>query len=318
MLAGDAAVRHALEVAVGRDSVVAGEDQVLHQLRRAVALGRERGGLDAVLERLFSIALRAGREARSWRPGSTRSLADVALEAIGAHGVPIHGAAVLVVGAGSMGRVAARAVRAAGGDLAIASRTEEAARDLGDALAARTVPIDPGTGIGRYAAVIVALAGPWQINRDTVRALGAASTRVVDLSVPLAIPDSLRRLLGDRLRTADDLARATTPAGAPADPRYERRVDALIETAAEGFQRWLDGRAAGVAASELQRMADTEREVELAALWRRIPDLDPDARAAIDGMARNLTDRLLREPLEQLGRDRDGRAERAVREAFSL
>ncbi len=49
-----------------------------------------------------------------------------------------------------------------------------------------------------------------------------------------------------------------------------------------------------------------------------MPDLEPEARAAIDGMARHLARRLLREPLERLGRDADGRDEQAVRDLFAL
>ena len=66
------------------------------------------------------------------------------------------------------------------------------------------------------------------------------------------------------------------------------------------------------------KRADREREAELAALWRRFPDLEPEARDAIEGMTRHLADRLLREPLERLGRDPDGRDERAVRDIFAL
>jgi hypothetical protein len=35
-------------------------------------------------------------------------------------------------------------------------------------------------------------------------------------------------------------------------------------------------------------------------------------------MTRHLAERLLREPLERLGRDADGRTERAVRDVFAL
>jgi glutamyl-tRNA reductase len=64
--------------------------------------------------------------------------------------------------------------------------------------------------------------------------------------------------------------------------------------------------------------ADRAREAELAALWRRFPDLEPEARDAIEGMTRHLADRLLREPLERLGRDADGRDGRAIRDIFAL
>ena len=53
-------------------------------------------------------------------------------------------------------------------------------------------------------------------------------------------------------------------------------------------------------------------------LWRRFPDLEPQARDAIEGMTRHLANRLLREPLERLGRDADGRDERAIRDIFAL
>jgi glutamyl-tRNA reductase len=76
-----------------------------------------------------------------------------------------------------------------------------------------------------------------------------------------------------------------------------------------------DGRAA---AEALIKRADREREAELAVLWRRLPDLQPEARDAIEGMTRHLARRLLREPLERLGRDSDGHDERAVRDIFAL
>ena len=64
--------------------------------------------------------------------------------------------------------------------------------------------------------------------------------------------------------------------------------------------------------------ADRQREAELTALWQRLPGLEPEAREAIEAMTQHLATRLLREPLERLGRDADGRDERAVRDLFSL
>ena len=81
-LVGDAAARHAIEVAVGRDSVVVGEDQVLHQVRESVEAARRAGRLDPASSASSRCALQAGRQARSLAPGPSRSLADVALAAI--------------------------------------------------------------------------------------------------------------------------------------------------------------------------------------------------------------------------------------------
>ena len=78
-LMGEQAVHHAMSVAVGRDSVVVGEDQILHQLRASVNAARAAGTLDPALERLFALALQAGRRARSWRRIRTYGLRRSAL-----------------------------------------------------------------------------------------------------------------------------------------------------------------------------------------------------------------------------------------------
>ena len=79
-LEGLAAARHLFTVAAGLDSVVVGEDQILHQLRECLSdrhvpgaalcpvdVGSHQAGatgLDPVLERLFQVALHLGRETR--------------------------------------------------------------------------------------------------------------------------------------------------------------------------------------------------------------------------------------------------------------
>jgi glutamyl-tRNA reductase len=96
------------------------------------------------------------------------------------------------------------------------------------------------------------------------------------------------------------------------------RLDRLIEGTTREIQAWLDGHARRAAAAALTERSDDVRAAVLAGLWRELPDLDSDAREAIDQMTRHLAAQLLREPLERLGRDVDGRTESAVREVFAL
>ena len=315
-LIGEQAARHAMSVAVGLDSVVVGEDQILHQLRATVDAARAAGTLDPDLERLFALALQAGRRARSWRQVPARSLADVALASIERQAGPIAGRDVLIVGAGRMGRLATRAAVAAKASVAVANRSADTAASLAASAGARIEAFDPEARIGSYAGVVVALAGPWPIGAVTIDALARSATVVVDLSVPAAAPASLAQLLGARLITADALA--LTDVGPAAHDGSSARLDALVDRSTAEFVAWLEGRDARAAAEALVRHADRAREAELAALWRRLPDLEPEARDAIEGMTRHLADRLLREPLERLGRDTDGRNERAVRDLFAL
>jgi glutamyl-tRNA reductase len=316
VLTGEEAVRHAMTVAVGRDSVVLGEDQILHQLRASVDAVRTAGSLDPALERLFALALHAGRRARSWRQGPTRSLADVALASIERQAGPMHGRDLLVVGAGKMGRLAVRAATAAGARVAVANRSADRGAALAASTGARTETFDPDVRVGGFAGVVVALAGRWSIGAAAMDAIVKGATVVVDLSVPPAVPAGLAAKLGGRLVTADDLAR--TDVGPAASDSSSARLDTLVDRSTAEFVAWLDGRDARATAEALVKRADHEREVELAALWRRLPDLAPETRDVIEGMTRHLADRLLREPLERLGRDADGREGRAIREIFAL
>jgi glutamyl-tRNA reductase len=306
-----------MTVAVGRDSVVIGEDQILHQLRESVDSVRTRGHLDPVLERLFAIGLRAGRRARSWRDGKGRSLADVAIAAIERGSGPLGGREILIVGAGKMGGLSVAAGGAAGASVSIANRSPAGAIAIAARSGARIDAFDPGAAIDRYAAVIVALGGPWTIGPATMDALDASETIIVDLSVPAAVPTMLVERIGPRLISADDLAVAESDSAGP-NTRSIARLDALVDEATSEYRSWLeigDGRAAAAA---LAARADRDRHAELDQLWRQLPDLDARAREAIELMSGHLARRLLREPLERLGHDHDGRHERAARELFGL
>jgi glutamyl-tRNA reductase len=316
VLTGEAAVRHAITVAVGRDSVVMGEDQVLHQVRVSIDTARAADALDPALERLFALALRAGRRARTWRPGPQRSLADLALAAIEQQAGTIRDREVLVVGAGRMGRLAAAAVARSGAVVAIANRSHAGAEALATATRGRVEAFDPGDAAGRFAGVVVALGGSWPLSPGTADAFAASSTVVVDLSVPAAVPPGLARRLGTRLVTADALA-LVPPEPEPAGG-FTGRLDSLIDETSAAFDAWQAGHAGRRAADALVTRADREREAELAVLWRRLPELDPEARDAIERMTRHLAERLLRDPLERLGRDTTGTTEQAVRDLFAL
>jgi glutamyl-tRNA reductase len=228
----------------------------------------------------------------------------------------IRGRDVLVVGAGKMGRLAARAAVAAGATVAVANRSASGAAALAASTGARIEAFDPEARIGGFAGIVVALAGPWPIGAATIDALAKSATVVVDLSVPAAVPVSLAESLDGRLITADALALADI--GPSARDGSAARLETLVERLTGEFVDWLRGREGRSAAEALRERADRQREAELAALWRRFPDLEPEARDAIEGMTRHLADRLLREPLERLGRDTDGRDGRAIRDIFAL
>jgi glutamyl-tRNA reductase len=314
-LAGTDAARHLVRLAVGLESAVVAEDQVLHQLRRAMAEARSCGTLPLVVDRLADLALRSGRRARTWLPPGDRGLAE---QAFGTLPVPAQDQApapVLVVGAGEMGARIVRAAARRGLPLVVASRTPERAAALAAGHGGRAVPFDPGPQVlGGAACVVVALAGRWPLARPSIAALVEAETHIVDLSAPSALEPALARQLGPRLTTIDDLAvRAAAPSR-----RLLERLERLVEETLADWHAWAAADRRRDLAQLLAERAEEVRQAELGALWRRLPDLEPDDRLEVERMARHLAERLLREPLEVLGGgDDEGRA-RAARELFRL
>ncbi|MDQ3937730.1 MAG: hypothetical protein M3253_03510 [Chloroflexota bacterium] len=315
MVVGTHAVRHLIRLAVGRDSAIVAEDQLLHQLRAAVQHARASGPLAPGLDTLLDLCLSAGRRARSWLPASRPSLVDVALErVIGRRAAPP--AAVLVVGAGEMGRRAASALRARGGSVMVASRTPERSMALAAEVGGESVPFDPGDElIADLAGVVIALAGRWQIDDRTALALRRSGCWLVDLSAPPAITAELAVPLGRRLTSIDELAGVGGP---PPSRRLIDRLDTLVEDTVWRYEAWVGREAQRSAARALAEKAAAARSVELNELWQRIPGLDARQRQEVELMADHLTRRLLREPLEQLHADADGRHAAAARELFRL
>ncbi len=309
------AVRHLISVACGLDSVVFGEDQILHQVRTCLAERHAGAPLDPVLDRLFQAALRAGRRAHTWFDGSPRSLADVALDRIARTAGPLAGRTVLVAGVGRMGRLAAFAAHRRGARVVITNRTHERAATLAAEVGGRAIPFAVDGVLPPLAGAIVALAGPWRPGAVDAAALAASSTEVVDLSSPPSVPEDLQAALGPRFTSVDDLTVA--PEFEPQD-RLRRRLEGLVSETGREYCQWLRARDVVPVIQAVADGAETLRRSEVDWLLHRLPDLTEDERAVVEQMSHRLIVALLHAPLTALHDDDAGSLERAARDLFGV
>lgn len=329
-LEGLATTRHLFSVAAGLDSVVVGEDQILHQLREGLSDRHVPGaarcpeqigsgdastiGLHPVLERLFQVALHLGRETRSWREGPPRSLADVALGRILPATGPLDGRRVLVVGAGRMARLAALAAAREGARVLVANRSGDRAAALAWDANGEPAAFGPEAPLPAVDAVILAIAARWPLSAEARADLLAGPAPVVDLSSPPAIDPDLRAALGSRYTSVDDLARS------PHDEvrrRLSVRFERALDAAEASFVGWVRARASVPAIQALANHAETRRQEELDRLFRRL-ELDDHEREQVAQMSQRLVAGLLHAPLVTLREDGSGDLERAARTLFSL
>ena len=330
------AVRHLFAVAAGLDSIVVGEDQILHQLRDCLSErhlagfdqagvagqpGRHEtmpeaapGALQPTLDRLFQIALHVGRRSRAWREGPLRSLADVALDRLASEVGSLRGREVLIVGAGRMSRLTALTAARREAHVIVTNRSVDRAAALAADVDGSSVPFGQ-VGPADIAGVVVALAGPWALLPGSARSLIGSGVPVVDLSSPPALSPDLRNALGQQFVSVDDIARG--PEEVVRD-RIGRRIERLIDEADTEFSHWVGGRGAVPAIRALTEHAEARRVEEVDRLLRRMPHIGEHDRDLVDQMSRRLVAGLLHSPLATLREDESGEHERAARDLFAL
>jgi glutamyl-tRNA reductase len=292
---------------------VLGEDQILHQIRRALEDRRAAGPLDRNLDRLFQVALQTGREAHQWFGGEHRSLGDVALDEIEQRRGPLVGQRVLVVGAGSMGRIAAVAAARRGVEVVVTNRSAERAESLAAAVGGSALRW--GDQVPDVAGVVVALSGAWPVPDSDGRRLVERAAAVVDLSSPPAVPDELQLALQTSFVSVDDLAWGF---GTALPDELRDRLEDLVSDAGRQFCRWLRARESRPAIKAMTDAVERRRRAEVDWLLRRMPDLSDDEVALVERMSGRLVGGIMHGPLSALRLDESGDLGRAARELFGV
>jgi glutamyl-tRNA reductase len=294
--------------------MVVGETQVLGQLRAAYALAREEGTVGRALHPVAQRALRVGKRVHS-ETGIDRagaSLVTVALaraeERIGS----LTGRPVLVVGAGSMGALAATTIARLGAQVVVGSRTQASAARLAGSVGGRAAPLGQLPAELAAADVLVTCTGASGFVVGTDVVAGAMAERagrplaVVDLALPrdvdpgvAALPGvhlvDLALLQGENNRALLQGERAAGD-GSPVAADDITAAHALVE--AETALLRAERQAAEVAptVSALRSQAAGVVDAELLRLSTRLPDLDARARAEIARTVHRVVDKLLHEP----------------------
>jgi glutamyl-tRNA reductase len=246
---GPDALAHLFRVTAGLDSLVVGEPEIQHQVRRAVALAADAGTLRGALREAFRHSLASGRrvrrETRIGRgPVSTASVGvDLARRALG----ELRGRRAVVVGAGAMASSMARALARNGvADVVVCNRTPAAARRLAAEVGGRAAALGALPGELERADLVVACTGapePVLRRRVALRAVAARGGRplvCLDLAMPRDVEPSVAGLAGVVVFDVDDL-RLTADANRSGRALEARRAEDIV--AAE-VERCLD-RAGG-------------------------------------------------------------------------
>jgi glutamyl-tRNA reductase len=307
--AGADAVRHLFRVAASLDSMVVGEQQILGQVKEAygVASAAQAAGpyLSRLCNRAFATAKRIRTETEIGR-GAT-SVSQVAVELVEKIFGDLRGRAILLVGAGKMGALSAKALRVLGADrILVTNRSAERGAALADQVGG--VFHDWGSLeplLVEADVVIVSTGAPqYVLTRDLVgRVMKARHRRsmcLIDLAVPRNVDPTCAELGDVYAYDVDDLQKVVE--GTHEARRGEAlRAEALVEAEVIAFSQEREARAALPVLASLRRRAEqiarAEAERTLAQVGGR---LDEKGRRSVEAMAQAIVNKLLHGPTAKL------------------
>ena len=301
-LLGRQAIEHLFRVSTGLDSMLIGEAEILAQVKEAYAQAQHARSLGKILHHLFREALNAGKTARSQtRIGEESvSVATAAVDAAQKRLGTLQGKSVVVIGAGKMGRLAAKRLRHAGADrLIVSNRSMSRARELiaetgfGEAIEL------PGLVEALAAADLVVTstgASHFVLTHDRVaEAMAMRPDRplfVMDIAVPRDAEPEIASVPNVTLVDIDGLKTVV-------DEKLEVRresipeVEEIIDEYIARFGHWYQTRVAVPVIATLTQKAEAIRGAELERLFARCPDLTDRERLLVTGMSMTIVSKLL-------------------------
>ncbi len=236
-LSGQKAVQHLLEVAAGLRSRIFGEDQILSQVRNAIALAREAGTTDPVLETLFCCAVSAGKEVRTKVKLNAvpTSAASMAVELLERKLGSLNGKKALVIGNGEMGRLSASLLQKKGCVVSVTLRTYRHGKTI----------VPPGCGVVPYEdrfqwmdgcdILLSATTSPhYTVAAEQLHKLSAPPAVIVDLAIPRDVQPEAGQMDGVSLYNVDDLGSWLTNRIVPP------QATCILQAQMQNFYRWLN------------------------------------------------------------------------------
>jgi glutamyl-tRNA reductase len=308
VLQGKEAVEHLMQVAAGLDSLVLGENEILGQVRSAAEIAHDAGATGPILSALFRYAIQAGKRARSETEigRGDISVASVVVEMAEQAFGPLNERTALLIGAGKISTITARALVKAGLHcVMIANRTFEKAQKLAGNLGGTAVHFDRLDDILTQADIVICSTGAPHIVLHMDAVAKAQKMRfgrpllVADLAVPRDADPEIASIPGVQLANIDDLE-VIVKTGHPLTASIYHEVGAIVQQELEDFTQWLAARRCVPIIQALHNKAEDIYQAEVEKTLQRLGPLTTKQERMVEAMGKAIANKLLHEPTVRL------------------
>ncbi len=266
------AVNHLFHLTCGLKSQIVGEDQILSQVKDALALARDTFTTDGVLEVLFRMAVTAGKKVKTEVVFSRANYTamDSAVAMLAERGLDISKMNCMVIGNGEMGKLAAQSLRQQGADVTVTVRQY---RSGVVEIPVGCQRIDYGKRmefLPKCDLVVSATASPnFTITKELMeKSSWKPGLVLIDLAVPRDIDPEIDKMDYLELYDIDDFKKNTSFSQNKA--AYEQAETILQEHMTE-FYEWLQGRDIIPRIKDVQEHAVEDLNLRLHKILAHLP-----------------------------------------------
>lgn len=301
-------VRHLFRLAIGLDSMILGETQILGQVRNAFVLAQKIKTTGTIFNELFKRVITFAK----------RSHKETA---IGEHAVSVSYAAVqllkervtsfsnlkaLTLGAGKMGSLALKNLVGAGcSNIVIMNRTASRARDLAEEVSGVTwKPYEQLESVLREVDLfITSTSSPNPIiTKEMLEPIMQKRKEqplyIVDIAVPRDVSSNVNNLKNVHLYDVDSLEDIVDE-NLEARKEIALEIEGNIDIEITDFYKWVQTLGIVPMISALREKAFHIQQETVRSIERKIPDLTNRERKVLNKHTQSIVNQLLKEPIKQ-------------------
>jgi len=307
ILEGREALQHLLSLASGIDSMIVGEDQIIGQLKKALADGQDAGTASSLLELCINKAVHVGVEVRK------RTMINRGAVSVGSAAVllaesqlgSLEGKHILVIGSGEMGLLVAQALAAKQlTAMYVANRTYQRAVKLAEKIGGKAVRLSELYHYITLSDVVISCTSaphPVIHVKDLRQAMKdrcwpleghPRPIIIIDIAQPRDVEEGGDTIDGvslftiDNLRTINEQTMSTRKSEA-------QRAHAFVNEELDLFLRQLQRKSADDVLASLHTWAEAIRVRERNKAIARLKDPDEKTAEIVDDLTRVLAKKLL-------------------------
>lgn len=329
---GPEAVSHLFQVACSIDSMVLGEPQIVNQVKEAYRVAQENNACGPLTNVLFQQALNVSARVRT-ETRLAEGRVSIASVAVGEFGRSIFSRfdnkTVLVIGAGEMAEETLQYLKSEGVQrIVVVNRNRERAERLAGQFGGEAYDFSQLDEWLSKADVIVSTTGASEtlITRDRFATARKKSRQhpvfILDLAAPRDFDSSIANLDDNVFLYDIDALEETCNKNRSLREAEIVKAQEIIGEQTGRFMQEIYHRATGPVIHRLREHWSDISRSELDRLYRKLPELNAEQRAAMEATIQRIVNKLLHPPLEALKDEaREGTPEgllQAIRRLFQL